>query len=125
MIRNWSIHNRVLLLALLPVISLGVVLGGYFIRSRVHDLKASQTVLGDTLARQLASSSLYGLLTHNPEVLQNLARSVMREESIDSVVITDNTGQILAKVTARLRPDAAGCRHRTPYRRRNWFRGFP
>ena len=100
MIRNWSIHNRVLLLALLPVISLGVVLGGYFIRSRVHDLKASQTVLGDTLARQLASSSLYGLLTHNPEVLQNLARSVMREESIDSVVITDNTGQILAKVTA-------------------------
>ena len=104
MIRNWSIRNRVLLLALLPVISLGVVLGGYFIRSRVHDLKASQAVLGHTLARQLASSSLYGLLTHNPEVLQNLAHSVMWEESIDSVVITDNTGQILAKVTAPAPP---------------------
>ena len=104
MIRNWSIRNRVLLLALVPVISLGVVLGGYFIRSRVHDLKASQIVLGETVARQLASSSLYGLLTHNSEALQNLAQSVMREESIDSVVISDNTGQILAKVTAPAPP---------------------
>ena len=98
MIRNWSIRNRVLLLALLPMVSLGVVLGGYFIRSRVHDLKASQAVLGETVARQLASSSLYGMLTHNPQVLRALGQSVIQEQSIDSVLITDNAGQVLAQV---------------------------
>src|SRR5574337_315494 len=98
MIRNWSIRNRVLLLALLPTVSLGVILGGYFTRGRVHDLGASRAALGDTIARQLASSSLYGLLTHDPQVLQTLVQSVAREQSIDSVVITDNAGQVLAQV---------------------------
>ncbi|MDE2462025.1 MAG: HAMP domain-containing protein, partial [Gammaproteobacteria bacterium] len=99
MIRNWSIRNRVLLLALLPMVSLGVVLGGYFIRSRVHDLKASQAALGNTVAHQLASSSLYGMLTHNPQVLQALGQSVIQEQSIDSVAITDNAGQVLAQAS--------------------------
>ena len=99
MIRNWSIRNRVLLLALLPMVSLGVVLGGYFIRSRVHDLKASQAALGETVAHQLASSSLYGVLTHNPQVLRALGQSVIQEQSIDSVVITDNAGRVLAQAS--------------------------
>ncbi|MDE2273512.1 MAG: hypothetical protein KGL00_04880, partial [Gammaproteobacteria bacterium] len=100
MIRNWSIRNRVLLLALLPTISLGVILGGYFIRSRVHDLEASRVAMGDAIASQLASSSLYGVLTHNPQVLQILAQSVARGQGVDSVTITDNTGQVLAQVNA-------------------------
>ncbi|MGH8293169.1 MAG: ATP-binding protein [Gammaproteobacteria bacterium] len=104
MIRNWSIRNRVLLLALLPTISLGVILGGYFIRSRVHDLTASRAAFGDTVARQLASSSLYGLLTHDPQVLQTLAQSVARGQGIDSVIITDNAGQVLAQVRAPTPP---------------------
>ena len=104
MIRNWSIRNRVLLLALLPTISLGVILGAYFIRSRVHDLDASRVALGDTIARQLASSSLYGVLTHDPRALQTLAQSVARGQGIDSVVITDNKGQVLAQVKAPTPP---------------------
>ena len=104
MIRNWSIRNRVLLLALLPTISLGVILGAYFIRGRVHDLGASRMALGDTIARQLASSSLYGLLTHDPRALQTLAQSVARGQGVDSVVITDNKGQVLAQVKAPTPP---------------------
>ncbi|MDE2460205.1 MAG: response regulator, partial [Gammaproteobacteria bacterium] len=76
----------------------------YFIRSRVHDLGASRVALGDTIARQLASSSLYGLLTHDPQVLQSLAQSVARGQGVDSVVITDNKGQVLAQVNAPTPP---------------------
>ncbi|MGA9852329.1 MAG: ATP-binding protein [Gammaproteobacteria bacterium] len=97
MIRNWSIRNRVLLLALLPVISLGVVLGGYFIHSRVHDLKSSQSALGHALVSQLASAAEYGLLTHNPQVLQRLARNAIRERNVESVTIADGIGHILAQ----------------------------
>ncbi|MGH8283790.1 MAG: ATP-binding protein [Gammaproteobacteria bacterium] len=98
MIRNWGIRNRVLLLALLPTISLGVVLGAYFIHSRVHDLKSSRSALGRAIVNQLAQTSEYGLLTNNPEVLRALARSTTREEDIESVTITDTGGHILAQV---------------------------
>ncbi|MGH8279886.1 MAG: ATP-binding protein [Gammaproteobacteria bacterium] len=98
MIRNWSIRNRVLLLALLPVITLGVLLSSYFVHSRVTDLKAAQLTLGRTMADQLASASLYGVLTHNPEALQALAQNSLREPSIQSVTISDSAHQVLAQV---------------------------
>ena len=104
MIRNWSIRNRVLLLALLPVVSLGVVLSSYFIHSRVHDLKASQRSLGNTMANQLASASLYGVLTHNPQALHELVESNILEPDIQSLRITDNAGRVLAEVNRSMSP---------------------
>lgn len=98
MIRNWGIRNRVLLLALLPVISLGIVLSSYFVQSRVRDLKAAQATLGRTMADQLASASLYGVLTENPEALHALAESGVHEPNIESVTITGDSGQIMATV---------------------------
>lgn len=98
MIRNWGIRNRVLLLALLPIISLGLVLGSYFIRSRVHDLKSSQSALGHVLANQLASASEYGVLTNNPRILQTLAQAVAHERNVESVTIADSNGRILSQV---------------------------
>lgn len=87
-----------LLLALLPVISLGVLLSSYFVQSRVRDLKAAQTTLGRTMADQLASASLYGVLTENPEALRALAESGIHEPNIESVTITGSAGQIMARV---------------------------
>lgn len=97
-IRNWSIRNRVLLLALLPVISLGIVLSSYFVQSRVRDLKAAQATLGRTMADQLASASLYGVLTENPDALHALAESGVHEPNIESVTITGDSGQVMALV---------------------------
>ncbi|MGH8307281.1 MAG: histidine kinase dimerization/phospho-acceptor domain-containing protein, partial [Gammaproteobacteria bacterium] len=104
MIRNWGIRNRVLLLALLPIISMGMVLGGYFIHSRVHDLKSSQSALGHTIVNQLAQASKYGLLTHNPVLLETLTRSVAQEDNIESVIITDNDNHVLAQADHSIPP---------------------
>ncbi|MGH8397568.1 MAG: ATP-binding protein [Gammaproteobacteria bacterium] len=104
MIRNWGIRNRVLLLALLPIISMGMVLGGYFIRSRVHDLKSSQSALGHAIVKQLAQASKYGLLTDNPVLLEALARTVAQEDNIESVTITDNKNHSLAQVVHSIPP---------------------
>lgn len=99
MIRNWGIRNRVLLLALLPTVSLGMVMGSYFIRSRVHDLKSSQSSLGHALANQLASASGYGVYTGNSKILQALAQAVAQESNVESVTIIGSNGRTLAKVT--------------------------
>ncbi|MGB9428360.1 MAG: ATP-binding protein [Gammaproteobacteria bacterium] len=107
MIRNWSIRNRVLLLALLPVVSLGIVLSGYFISSRVHDLKASQAALGHAIVNQLAPASVYGLLTHNAQALQALAQNATQEQNVELVTIADNTGHVLA-ATGHSMPQGRG-----------------
>jgi two-component system, NarL family, sensor histidine kinase BarA len=105
MIRNWGIRTRVLLLALVPVISLGFVLGTYLTQVRVHDLHASVHALGDTLANQLASASEYGVFTNNVRILQTLAQTVSREPGVESITIADRDGHILTQVNHPVRDD--------------------
>ena len=98
MIRNWGIRSRVLLLALVPLVCLGFVLGTYLTRVRVHDLHASEQALGDTLATQLASASEYGVFSNNVRILQTLAQTVSREPGVESITITDRHGHILTQI---------------------------
>jgi len=99
MIRNWGIRRRVLLLALVPVICLGFLLGTYLTRVRVHDLQASEHVLGDTLANQLASASEYGVTSNNVRILETLAHTVAQEPGVKAITITDRNNNALVQVT--------------------------
>ncbi|HVC38303.1 MAG TPA: ATP-binding protein, partial [Gammaproteobacteria bacterium] len=98
MIRNWGIRSRVLLLALVPVVCLGFVLGTYLTRVRLHDLHISEHALGDTLANQLASASEYGVFSNNVRILQTLAQAVAREPGVESISIIDRNGHTLTHV---------------------------
>lgn len=97
MIGNWGIRHRVLLLALLPVVSLGLVLGIYLVNIRVHDLRAAQQALGHALAAQLAPASEYGVFSRNRAVLQALIEAAAEEPTVSSITITDADGQVLAR----------------------------
>ena len=100
MIRNWGIRSRVLLLALVPVICLGILLGAYLTRVRVSDLQASEHVLGDTIANQLASASEYGVYTNNLRILKSLAHTVSQEPGVETITITDADNNILVQVAS-------------------------
>ncbi|HVA55792.1 MAG TPA: ATP-binding protein [Gammaproteobacteria bacterium] len=99
MIRNWGIRSRVLLLALVPVICLGILLGTYLTRVRVLDLQTSEHVLGDTLANQLASASEYGVTSNNVRILETLAHTVAQEPGVEAITITDRNNNVLVQVT--------------------------
>lgn len=99
MIRNWGIRSRVLLLVLVPVVCLGTLLGTYLTRVRVHDLQASEHVLGDTLANQLASASEYGVYSNNMRILETLAHTVAQEPGVEAITIADHDKHILVRVT--------------------------
>ncbi|MGA9855958.1 MAG: ATP-binding protein [Gammaproteobacteria bacterium] len=98
MIRNWGIRSRVLLLALVPVICLGILLGTYLTRVRVHDLQASEHALGDTLANQLASASEYGVFSTNMRILETLAHTVAQEPGVEAITISDRNNNTLVQV---------------------------
>ncbi|MGH8370159.1 MAG: histidine kinase dimerization/phospho-acceptor domain-containing protein, partial [Gammaproteobacteria bacterium] len=96
MIRTWSIRNRVLLLALLPVLIFGIALSIYLVKVRVQDLKQSQQVIGTSISRQLAIASEYGVFSNNRKILQELVDSAMQEPDIQSITILGNDGTVLA-----------------------------
>ena len=96
MIRNWSIRNRVILLALLPILIFGSVLSFYLIQVRVRDLKESQQDIGTTISHQLAIASEYGTFSNNKKILQALVNSAMRDRDIQAITITSSDGSILA-----------------------------
>lgn len=96
MIRNWSIRNRVILLALLPIMIFGSVLGSYLIQVRVKDLKESQQDIGATISHQLAIASEYGAFSNNKKILQTLVTSAMRDRDIQSITILSSDGTVLA-----------------------------
>ncbi|HVC28930.1 MAG TPA: ATP-binding protein [Gammaproteobacteria bacterium] len=99
MIRNWGIRSRVLLLALVPVICLGILLGTYLTRVRVHDLQASEHLLGNTLANQLASASEYGVYSNNMMILETLAHTVAQEPGVEAITIANRNNNTLVHVT--------------------------
>lgn len=113
MIRNWSIRNRVLLLALLPVLIFGSALSIYLIQVRVHDLKQSQRDIGISVSKQLAIASEYGVFSNNKSVLQQLVASAMQEPDVQSVTITRSDGTVLVSAsrpaarTSRVTDDVA------------------
>jgi diguanylate cyclase (GGDEF)-like protein len=94
--KNWSIKWRLMLLALVPAITILVLLVTYFTNSRINDINRSLRERGSAIARQLAPASEYGLFTRNGEVLQALSDSAKKEEDVSLIAISDSVGTVLA-----------------------------
>lgn len=64
----------------------------YFLLSRFADLDDSLQDRGNLIARQLASSSEYGVFSHNREFLQNIVQGVLVQPDVRGVMIFDSGG---------------------------------
>lgn len=105
--KKWSIRSRILLLAMAPVVVISTLLTILVIAGGVIEMDAALKTRGMSIARQLAPASEYGIFSGNREMLQALAQSVMKEEGVKSIVITDDRNKVLA-VSGR--PDQAAAR---------------
>lgn len=92
-----SIHARMLLAALLPVVLVAVVLSGLALAVRMGDLTDAHNQRARALVRQLAASSEYGLFSANISHLQTLAARALQEPDVQAVTILDGQGQILVQ----------------------------
>ncbi|MCV6589435.1 MAG: ATP-binding protein [Marinobacterium sp.] len=89
MTRWGSIKQQMLVVAVLPLMVFALALGVYFIQSRVADTNHSLTVRGQTIARLLAVSVEFGLLTGNREMLRSQVRAPISEEDVTELVVLD------------------------------------
>lgn len=91
-----SIRQRVLIITLLPLLMITLILGGYFIKTRLDDAQEALLEKGQTMGRMLSSSSEFGLLTQNTDILSNLIRSsINSDEDVVDVVFLDPAFQTL------------------------------
>ncbi|MDQ8023919.1 MAG: ATP-binding protein [Moraxellaceae bacterium] len=93
---RWDIRTRVLVVAMVPTLALGILLTLLLTFSRLSDLEDALVQRGTALARQLASASEYGLFAGNREVLDRLAASTMANNDLQGVAIFDSARTLMA-----------------------------
>ncbi len=85
--RQYSIRQHVAWLTLFPLLILAVSLESFFLHDRFSDLDRDLIERGQLIARQLASSSEYGVFSNNRFYLQNIAQGALQQSDVRGVAI--------------------------------------
>lgn len=91
-----GIKHRVLLLALVPTITISVLLVVYFVSTRLQDLQEAFRAQGEAMALKLGPAGEYGVFSKNSLQLENLATAALKEPNVSSVSFYTPTGEIIA-----------------------------
>lgn len=106
--KNWTIQSRILFLALLPGIIVSVVLGIFFMTERARDLNDLLDQRALAMAKQLAPTCEYGVMTGNVGILQNIANNMLEEKDVRSVSIYNQDVEILAHAGPKMLTERIG-----------------
>ena len=93
--KQYSIRQYVAWLTLAPLLVMALSLATFFLHTRSSDLNNSLMEHGQLIARQLASSSEYGVFANNKQFLQNIAQGVLQQPDVRGVIILNTTSQSL------------------------------
>ncbi|AHK16446.1 response regulator [Thalassolituus oleivorans] len=106
--KNWNIQNRILFLALLPGIIVSLVLGTFFITERARDLGDLLEQRTLAMAKQLAPTCEYGVMTGSVGILQNIANNMLEEIDVRAVTLYNQDMQTLAHAGPRMLTERFG-----------------
>lgn len=82
-----KIRTRAFLLGLLPTLLVALVLTAYHVHSRLGELESSAMQQGMALARHLASSAEYGVVSGNTETLGKLLDQALADPGVVGVLV--------------------------------------
>ena len=94
-INNIGIQQRLLILAITPVMITTLLLGYYVITSRIDDINSKLVDKGQAFAKHIAPSAEFGIVSGNQKVLQKIVERSMRESDVVRVGIYDEKGDLL------------------------------
>lgn len=93
--KRYSIRRQVAWLTLVPSFFMVVGLGSAFLSSRFADMDKELLEHGKIFARQLASSSEYGVFSNNQEFLQTIANGILQQDDVNGLIILDSASEVL------------------------------
>lgn len=94
-INNVGIQQRLLILAILPVIITTMLLGYYVITSRIDDINSKLLERGKAFAKHIAPSAEFGIVAGNKDILQRIVSRSLKEDDVVSIAIFDDGGELL------------------------------
>ena len=97
--RIWrsGIRVRVVLLALIPLLAIAFVIGGYTVRERLADARTSLDERGRIMAANLAMAAERAVLTRDLKRLEGLCQAALKQPDVDWVAIRDANGALLVQ----------------------------
>lgn len=106
--KNWTIQSRILLLALLPGIIISLILGSFFMSQHSRNLDDLLDQRALAMAKQLAPTCEYGVMTGNTGILQNIANNMLEERDVRAVSIYNQDVEILAHAGPKMMTQRIG-----------------
>ncbi len=93
--RRWGIRKKVLVVTLVPTLLTTLMLGLFFTYSWVNNIESLLKDRGESLSRQLAAGSEYGLFTANRSLLSSLSNALLEEQDVRSITFFGSDGNRL------------------------------
>lgn len=97
LLHKFGIRQRILLLTLLPLLFISLLLGGYFTYTRLQDAEQSLVERGQLLARLIASSSEFGFITNNNELLKSLTKGPLLEQDVADILFLNGKYELILR----------------------------
>ncbi|MDB6096952.1 MAG: response regulator receiver-modulated signal transduction histidine kinase/phosphotransferase [Francisellaceae bacterium] len=94
---NWGVKFRVWFLALVPTVTISLLLSAYFTSIRIDDLEQALNDRGIAMVLRLAPVSELGITSNNQHILEHLAKSSLREKEVFAVTYYNSSGQELVR----------------------------
>ncbi len=93
--KRFSIRQYVSWVTLFPLIALAISLEFFFLRDRFSDFDLDLIEHGQFIARQLASSSEYGIFSNNRAYLQSIAQGALQQPDVRAVTILNASSEVM------------------------------
>tara|TARA_Y100000748_G_scaffold303597_1_gene309199 strand:- start:3486 stop:5408 length:1923 start_codon:yes stop_codon:yes gene_type:complete len=94
-LRRGTIYSRLILIATLPALLMGVVGFTFFTTARLDDVNRELQVTGQLIADQLAPAAEYGVISGNLRTLESLVKGALNVPHVRYVKVYDRTGRPL------------------------------
>lgn len=105
LMRDWSLRRRVLFLGLAPALFMMVLLLGYFLQARLSDAERELSGSGQLMARQLAASADYAVISGNLDSLSKQIDALLQQPGVVRVrIFAADGGLLLEKQSRRFHP---------------------
>jgi signal transduction histidine kinase/HAMP domain-containing protein len=104
---TFGLKMRFVLIISSLILFTSVILSGFLIKKQSELIQRELDKRGESLVKNLAYNSEYGVLVENKEILLNLIKGLALQEDVAYIIIQDRDGNILAQLGSQNFPPSS------------------
>ena len=101
---TFGLKMRFVLIISALILFTSVILSGFLIKKQSELIQRELEKRGESLVKNLAYNSEYGVLVENKDLLLNLIKGLSQQEDVAYIIIQDRNGNILAQLESQKFP---------------------